>query len=270
MEACKKNKIKNFIVTMWGDNGAECSRYGTLPALFYVAEYVKGNCDEESIKAKFERRFGLSYDDYLLIDMANFVADKQVNKSFIPVNPTKYQFYADLFNGFTDYMVATGANERYKAIAEQLHAVSRKSRKYGYVFDNAAKLCDVLALKSELGVLLREAYKEGRKDLLEIYAKKYIPEIIRKVKIFEKAFEKQWLLENKPQGLDCHHIRIGGVINRLEYCQRTLNDYLGGKCDRIPELEEEILPFFGKGISTAYNDALKTMSPSALYVPGLY
>nr|MBQ5811855.1 aldo/keto reductase [Clostridia bacterium] len=43
--ACKKNRIKNFVVTMWGDNGAECSRYGTLPALFYIAEVAKGNSD---------------------------------------------------------------------------------------------------------------------------------------------------------------------------------------------------------------------------------
>ena len=29
--------------------------------------------------------------------------EKEVKQSFIPVNPSKYLFYADLFNGFTDY-----------------------------------------------------------------------------------------------------------------------------------------------------------------------
>ncbi|MBQ8410066.1 MAG: beta-N-acetylhexosaminidase [Clostridia bacterium] len=270
MAACKKNKVKNFIVTMWGDNGAECSRYSTLPTLFYIAEYAKENTDDEAIKAKFEKKFGLSFDDFLLIDMANFVADKQVKQSFIPVNPSKYLFYADLFNGFTDCLVSEGANERYASLAEQLHIVAKKSRKYGYIFDNAATLCDVLALKSEMGVLLRAAYKEGRKWDLELYAKRDIPEIIRGVKVFAKAFEKQWMTENKPQGFDCHDIRFGGMLRRLEYCQKTLNAYLDGKRDCIPELEEEILPFLGKGTSTSYNDALRNMSPSALYVPGIY
>ena len=51
------------------------------------------------------------------------------------------------------------------------------------------------------------------------------------------------------------------MLCRLEYCQRTLNAYLDGKIDRIPELEEEILPFGrGKGVSLDYNDALKIMS----------
>ena len=60
------------------------------------------------------------------------------------------------------------------------------------------------------------------------------------------------------------------MLRRLEYCKRTLIDYLDMKIDSIPELEEDILPFFAKGSSTCYNDALRNMSPSALYVPGIY
>lgn len=270
IEACKKNKIKNFMVTMWGDNGSECSRYGTLPTLFYIAEYAKGNTDEAKIKEKFEKRFGISFDDFMLIDLPNFMADKQINQSFIPVNPSKYCLYADTFNGFTDYTVAEGANERYAALAEKLHAVAKKNRKYGYIFDSAARLCDVLALKSEMGVLVRTAYQKGKRWDLELYAKRDYPEMIRAVEGFAKAFEKQWMTENKPQGFDCHDIRLGGLLRRLEYCRRTLNLYLDLKTDSIPELEEEILPFCTKGVSTAFNDALKTMSPSALYIPGMY
>jgi hypothetical protein len=76
--------------------------------------------------------------------------------------------------------------------------------------------------------------------------------------------------ENKPQGFDCHDIRLGGMLRRLEYCRRTLNEYLDMKTNSIPELEEDILPFCGAGSSTCYNDALRNMSPSALYVPGIY
>jgi len=202
--------------------------------------------------------------------MANYVADSEIKQSFNPVNPSKYLFYADLFNGFTDYTVAEGANARYASLANELHAVAKKSRKYGYVFDNAAKLCDVLSLKSEMGVLLRKAYKEGRRCDLELYAKRDIPEIIRRVELFARALEKQWMAENKPQGFDCQDIRLGGMLRRLEYCKRTLNDYLDLKINTIPELEEEILPFCAKGSSTCYNDAIRSMSTSALHVPGIY
>lgn len=265
LNSCKKNRVKNIFFTMWGDNGGECTRYSTLPSLFYLAEYAKGNTDETLIKKKFEKKFGLSFDDFMLLDMVNYVADKEVDENYPAINPSKYGFYADTFNGFTDYMVAEGANARFAALAEKLHAIAKKNRKYGYIFETQARLCDVLALKYEMGVLVRTAYKNGKKQELELYAKRDYPEMIKRVKSFTKAFEKQWFSENKPQGFDCHDIRLGGMLRRLEYCHKTLNAYLDGKIDAIPELEEEILPFGTKDASINYNDALKTMSVCAQY-----
>jgi hypothetical protein len=267
LDACKKNRTKNVFFTMWGDNGAECSRYANLPVLFYLAEYAKGNTDEAKIKEKFEKKFGLSFDDFMKLDMVNYVADKEMTKSFLPYNPSKYGFYADTFNGFTDYTVAEGAGERYAALAEELHAIAKKNRKFGYIFETEARLCDVLSLKYEMGVLVRKAYQKGKKWDLELYAKRDYPEIIRNTESFAKAFEKQWFTENKPQGFDCHDIRLGGMLRRLEYCRKTLNAYLDGKIESIPELEAELLPFGSKEAAICYNDAFKTMSPSALYLP---
>ena len=265
LDACRKNRTKNVFFTMWGDNGGECSRYANLPALFYLAEYAKGNRDEGKIKEKFEKKFGLSFDDFMLLDMVNYVADKEVLKHYPPINPSKYGFYADTFNGYTDYTVAEGGNARYAALAEQLHAVAKKNRKFGYIFETQARLCDVLSLKYEMGVLVRKAYQSGKRWDLELYAKRDYPEMIRAAESFAKAFEKQWFTENKPQGFDCHDIRLGGMLRRLEYCRKTLNLYLDRKIDSIPELEEKLLPFRSEGISTTYNDALKTMSVSAQY-----
>lgn len=267
LDACKKNRTKNVFFTMWGDNGGECSRYASLPALFYLAEYAKGNTDEAKIKEKFEKRFGLSFDDFMKLDMVNYVCDKEMTKSFLPYNPSKYGFYADTFNGFTDYTVAEGGNERYAALAEELHAIAKKNRKFGYIFETQARLCDVLSLKYEMGVLVRKAYQSGKKWDLELYAKRDYPEIIKYAEGFAKAFEKQWMTENKPQGFDCHDIRLGGLLRRLEYCRKTLNAYLDLKVDSIPELEEELLPFGPKGSGMSYNDALKTMTASAMYLP---
>lgn len=268
LNSCKKNRTKNVFFTMWGDNGGECSRYATLPTLFYLAEYAKGNTDEAKIKEKFLKKFGIAFDDYMLLDMVNYVADKELQSDYPPVNPSKYGFYADTFNGYTDYTVSEGGNERYAALAEKLHEVAKKNRKYGYIFESEARLCDVLAIKYELGVLVRKAYKDGKKWDLELYAKRDYPELIRRVEGFAKAFEKQWMTENKPQGFDCHDIRLGGMLRRLEYCRKTLNAYLDLKIDSIPELEEEILPYRSQGVSILQNEALKTMTTSAMYFAG--
>ena len=265
LDACKKNRVKNVIITMWGDNGGECGRYSTLPVLFYIAEYAKGNRDEADIKEKFEKKFGISFDDFMLIDMPNYVADTRKYELYPPYNPSKYCFYADTFNGFTDYTVAEGGNARYAALAEQLHSVEGKNRRFGYLFKTAACLCDVLALKYELGVMVRRAYKAGDRAALTVFARVDYPELIKRAESFAKAFEKQWMIENKPQGFDCHDIRLGGMLRRLDYCRKTLCAYLDGKIDSIAELEEEILPFEEKGLSTVYNDVLRNMSVSAQY-----
>ena len=265
LNACKKNRTKNVFLTMWGDNGAECSRYANLPVLFYLAEYAKGNTDEAVIKEKFEKKFGLSFDDFMLLDMVNYVADKEIDKNFLPINPSKYGLYADTFNGFTDYTVAEGAGARYAELGEKLHAIAKKNRKFGYIFENEARLCDVLAIKYELGVLVRRAYQAGKRWDLELYSKRDYPVIIRRVESFAKSFEKQWMTENKPQGFDCHDIRLGGLLRRLEYCRRTLNAYLDRKIDKIEELETEILPFGSHENAIVYNDAFKNMTVAAMY-----
>ena len=58
------------------------------------------------------------------------------------------------------------------------------------------------------------------------------------------------------------------MLRRLEYCRKTLNAYLDRKIDSIPELEEEILPYMNEGVSALQNDALKVMTPSAMYFAG--
>ena len=54
---------------MWGDNGAECSKFSLLPSFYYASEIAKGNCDMESIKIGFAEKFGISFDDFLLLDL---------------------------------------------------------------------------------------------------------------------------------------------------------------------------------------------------------
>ena len=102
------------------------------------------------------------------------------------------------------------------------------------------------------------------------YAKRDFPEMIRAVENFAKAFEKHWMTENKPRCFDFHDIRLGGLLRRFEYCRKTLNLYFCLKIDSISEFEEVILLFCTKGVSIAFNNALKNMSPSVLYIPEMY
>lgn len=263
IDACKKHKIKNIFFTMWGDNGAECSRYSTLPALFYLAEYARGNTDDGRIKRKFKTFCGIDFDDFMLVDTPNNIAGNEMN-SPSPKNPSKYMLYSDCFNGHLDYTVKPGSSCVLKENSKNLHAVSKKSKKYGYLFDTLAKLCDVLYDKYELGVKTRQAYQSGDKEKLLSLANVEYARVIKSLKVFSRALEKQWLLENKTYGFEVQELRLGGLINRVSSCRKRIKDFVNGKIARIEELECDILPFRTEKESTYYNSFQSTYSSNPI------
>ena len=262
IDACKKNQTKDIIFTMWGDDGAECSHFSQLPSLFYLAEYAKGNTDEASIKEKFKRFCGIDFDEFMQIDCPNEVLGYQG----FPCNPSKYMLYSDCFNDYLDYTIKAGAGEKYKAYAETLHATAKKSRKYGYVFKTAARLCDVLEIKYELGLKTRTAYEAKDKAELRRLAENEYVEVRKRLLAFIKAFEKQWMADNKPHGFDVQESRLGALIYRLDSCRRRILKYADGKIDRIEELDQELLPFRKKEKSIEFNFALLNVTANSLHI----
>ena len=237
-----KNKVKNAIFTMWGDDGAECSKVAMLPSLFAISEFAKGNEDMDLIKAKFKRLVGISYDDFSLLDALNHVNGTSVDYNSA-VNPSKYVLYSDYFNGFLDVTVVGGEGEKYRELAPKLDAVAKKSRKYAYLFKSAAALARALSVKFELGYKTRAAYKAGDKEELRRLAENDYKEAEKLIRAYHKVFEEQWFFENKPCGFDVQDIRLGATIQRTISCRKRLLDYVNGKIDAIPELEEELIPY---------------------------
>ena len=249
LNACKKNKIKNVVITMWGDYGAECSHISQLPVLFYLAQYAKGERDKEKIKKRFKSLIGIDFDDFMKIDLPNDIEPY----SGLPRNPSTYMIYSDYFNGFLDYTVKEGIGDKYAEISTELAGIAKQSRKYGYVFDSAAKLSALLSIKYELGVKTRKAYKAGDIEGLKNLALNDYSRLEKLIRDYVAAFEKQWMKENKPQGFDSHINRLGGILLRTTSCKKRILDYTSGKLDKIYELEEELLPFGNKEHTMLYN-----------------
>ena len=62
------------------------------------------------------------------------------------------------------------------------------------------------------------------------------------------------MTEKKPFGFEVQDIRLGGVIQRLKHCKKTIEKYLAGEIDKIDELEQEILaPLGAEGGKIGYN-----------------
>ena len=213
-----------------------------LPSLFAISEFAKGNEDMDLIKAKFKKSFGISFDEFMLLDALNDIngTSREYNT---PVNPCKYMLHSDYFNGFLDVTVVGGEGEKYRELAPKLWAVAKKTRKFGYLFRTAAALADALAVKFELGYKTRAAYQAGDKEELRRLAENDYKEAEKLIRAYLRVFEEQWFYENKPCGFDVQDIRIGATIQRTISCRRRLLDYVNGKIDAIPELDEKLIPY---------------------------
>lgn len=237
-KSCLDGGIRNAFLTMWGDNGRECSPFAMLPVLFAFSEYMKGNFDDDAIAEMFAARYGYAFDEFTALTLPNVLTDEKVSFA----NPSKYMLYNDPFLGIFDSTCVEDGERRYENYASQLEATARKDGEYGYLFDSAAKLCRVLQVKYALGQKTRAAYESGDKVAIGALAEKEYTQAIERLQVFYEAFRALWEKDNKQYGFEIHDARLGGLIQRLKNCKRRLSEYAAGQSERIEELEEKVLP----------------------------
>jgi len=238
VEACTTAGVKHLFMTLWGDDGGECSRFAALPVLFTVSEFANGNHNRELISSRFEQLFGISFEQFMLLELPG-----TANEGLC--YPEKYMLYSDCFLGPWDCTVREGDAQSYAECAEKLAAVPNNTP-FSLLFRTQQRLCEVLALKLELGLRTRKAYQSGDKNELRFLLASY-DGVIDRMEVFYRAFEEQWMSENKPQGYDVQDIRIGGLIRRISHCKERLEAYLNGSLVQIAELEEALLEAYGRG-----------------------
>ena len=242
LASARRHGVDNIFLTVWGDNGGECSRLAVLPALWASAEFYRGNTDAASIRAGFEKEFGIPFEAVCDLDLWTLPVGKDSAASIS--NPDKYLLYADPLLGMTDSTLAGGEGEIYRAFAKKL-APYASHPLFGRLFREEIALCDALSVKAELGVRLREAYQKGDRAALEAGVADLLT-AKEKTAAFLREFRAVWMAENKPHGFAVQEIRLGGLIERLESSADRLRAYLDGG-EAIPELEEKILDFAGGG-----------------------
>ena len=263
LDACENNGTENIIMCMWGDDGNECSRYSQLTALYYVAKYAHGVKDIGEIKRGFEELIGIPYDTFNVIDELNRPDNKDFGKC--DMNPSRYMFYSDCFNGFRDCFATEVGEREYDDIAARLYDIAEKYPEWRYLFTTHARFAELLSKKYALGIKTRRAYRSGdKKELLRLVRECYTP-LLTLIPEYLESFRESWDRENKPFGFDLQDIRIGGLIQRIKSCRARLIDYTEGKISCIPELEDEILS--GDNINIRYG---KWRSGAYLFTPGVF
>ena len=240
---CLGNEIADVFATAWGDDGAECPLNVVLPVLQLYAEidYQGGDISDEALASRFDDCIGASLADFLLLDKPNRTTQ---NQPAIGLNPTKYLLYQDVMQGLFDRHVdAATFPSFYADTAAELREAGERNKDYQYLFEYEASLCELLAVKSVIGIDLRAAYLAGDRQKLEELLNTALPEVAARLQTFTDLFYNGWMRENKAFGFDTIDLRLGGLQNRIRTADKRIRAYLAGDIDKLEEFDEARLFF---------------------------
>ena len=244
-----ENRVDDFCLTAWGDDGSECSFNAIWSTVLKVAG-VAYRSDLNAVEKSAELLTGYSLSDLLATDLPNKIFNKKAEK---PINVSKYTLFEDVFYGISDRRSSAAWVPYFKKNAEKLKNIAEKGGNFKYIYEEYAALCEVLALKTGYRDKLIDAYKEKNKQkLVELCDE--LREIIFKIEMFSAKVEIQWEKDYKFFGSEIQQIRLGGLKERLRYCLKRITDYVVGKTENIPELDEKDLSPVLTG--DHYNDAM--------------
>lgn len=243
VNACRGQDIRRMTLTCWGDGGTECSLYAVIPTLFDAAANAYGITDKKEREDAFRSFTGLSFDDFMALDcmgclVEGFGADENLSRDLL---------YNDTMLGMLDATISEHRESTRAALQEAQRRLEPgcQNKQYGYLFRNHRALADLLLTKFDFGLRLREAYQAGDREALAARAAE-CRSMCDGVRAFRATLREQWMTENKPHGFDVQDLRLGALVGRLLATAEMIEEYLGGKIDRIAELEETILPYTGR------------------------
>ena len=239
MSSAREHGAKEIYVTMWGDNGGQCSQFSALPTLVcYGENNWNGRSDDENIREAMLAETGVDFDSLLNVEQIQNVGERKFFGETAK-NPSRWMLYQDLLQGKLDAHVPEGANAHFAACRDRLiqEKEAGKAGQFAYLYDTWIALCDVLSVKAEAGKQLKAAYDANDREALANMRDIVIPEILDRVDTLHQVFRTQWMKENKPFGFDVQDIRMGGLKARLTEACVMIDEYLDGTIDRIEELE---------------------------------
>ena len=245
MTACKKEEIKETFVTMWGDNGAETPWItALLPLQLYAEHSYHEKVTQEHVAERFQFCCDGLYEDFVLfnqLDETPGVSKNNLHES----NPSKLLLWQDLLIGLYDKNIQNlSLNKHYAGLAAKLNDAKRANSSWTYLFDFYHKLAEVLSVKAEYGIRLKNAYDANDKQTVQ-HMKDQLSTLKTNIDSLRKKHRTLWFALNKPFGWEIIDIRYGGVLTRIDTVEHRLDQWLTGNLDTLEELDADRLPFEG-------------------------
>lgn len=270
LAACRKERIKEIIVTAWGDDGNEAPFY---TCMFGLVLFAYLDCNAAYQETEFSQYLnlytGMDFDGWMRQGEPDLFEGTTGDN--YDITPSKYLLYQDpLGSKFLHYVrtLTTDMDAVYikleKAFAED--AANTDNLLQQHIAEFYAMMMKTLYYKWRLPLDIWEAYKKADKKALQALIENKIEPLKAALSEMAKARRKIWMEECRAFGSDVLDHRFGAMLMRLEVTQEVLTDYIQGKIKQIDELEEDRLDPCPEADKTYepqavhYNRALRIMT----------
>ncbi len=245
IEACRKERVKEVIVTSWGDDGSEAPLY---TCMFGLVLYAYLDCHVEYREEEFAQYLklytGMGFNEWMRQGEPDLFEGTTGNN--YDITPSKYLLYQDpLGSKFLYYirtlttdMDAVYAKLEQAFIEDAAHTDNPLQRSIAQFY---ALMMKTLYYKWRLPLDIWEAYKKTDKKALQALVENKLKPLKAALTETAKARRQVWTEECRAFGSEVLDHRFGAMLMRLEVTQEILTDYIQGKIRRIDELEEERL-----------------------------
>ncbi len=243
MEAARSEQLKHAFVTLWGDNGAECSPFSALPAIQLFA-----NLAYAPERAEADLPIGLKGSSH--IDSNAWIAASEID--YYPAlgdpgaaihNIGKWLLWHDPLLGLLDCHIDPSLVVHYDKLERTVAMAISKGETY---LELIHCLTTVLTRKVRLHLQLRKAYRENDLHQLGNILNDEIPLLIDHLRKLWLCHRTRWHQENKPFGWEVMERRYGGLLLRFETLREKLSAYLAapdtGKIEELACEPETVYP----------------------------
>lgn len=249
LASCAEHGITDVFATMWGDDGAECSIYEALLGMQLYAEYNYSDKPLETLDKMFKICTGYDAEAFRLFGIDTFSGELCPERNAVA---SKQVLYQDILLGaFDKNFENLNLKDHYAEYAEKLSRISTDGE-LDYLFEYHKILVDVLYRKCDIGIRLTAAYKANDKAAMTAVCAE-LDELLAQYKRLHSAAADMWYRNNKPFGFEILDHRLGGMESRISRAKTRTEEYLTGKIDSIPELEEERLWYGTEGKPFEHN-----------------
>ncbi len=237
LSACRKTNVREMMTTRWGD----ADPWVVLLGLSFTAElcYRADACEAE-IKERFNFISDGAYDAFSAMGQFNNIFDEEHKYEDYSTRFLGYALYwQDILEGTYDsHLQNRPISQHYYKMADSLKSYKGK---WELTVEYARRVFELIAKKSEIAEKLWSSYQSGDKEMLGHIANELLPGLLVAI---DNAYEieyRDYLTWNKQANLSAIDRSYGALLQRAKTAKRMLDDYIGGRLDKIDALEERRL-----------------------------